>query len=140
IEDGASPRVAPFAELADAAGLLQRAGFALPVADMDTINVTYENAFALMAELRGMGEANIRHDRRRTPTRRATLLRAAEIYSEQFAGPDGRILYQQHCAACHGDDRLGQIGPALLPENLRRLRKKSASATIAKGRPATQMP
>jgi len=91
IEDGASPRVAPFAELADAAGLLQRAGFALPVADMDTINVTYENAFALMAELRGMGEANIRHDRRRTPTRRATLLRAAEIYSEQFAGPDGRI-------------------------------------------------
>ncbi|MEK9707312.1 MAG: SAM-dependent methyltransferase, partial [Alphaproteobacteria bacterium] len=86
IEDGASPRVAPFAELADAAGLLQRAGFALPVADMDTINVTYENAFALMAELRGMGEANIRHDRRRTPTRRATLLRAAEIYSEQFAG------------------------------------------------------
>lgn len=91
IEGGASPRVAPFAELADAAGLLQRAGFALPVADMDTINVTYENAFALMAELRGMGEANIRLDRRRTPTRRATLLRATEIYTEQFAGPDGRI-------------------------------------------------
>ncbi|MEK9706518.1 MAG: methyltransferase domain-containing protein, partial [Alphaproteobacteria bacterium] len=91
IEGGASPRVAPFAELADAAGLLQRAGFALPVADMDTINVTYENAFRLMAELRGMGEANIRLDRRRTPTRRATLLRATEIYTEQFAGPDGRI-------------------------------------------------
>jgi len=53
--------------------------------------VTYENAFALMAELRGMGEANIRRDRRRTPIRRATLLRAAEIYTEQFAGPDGRI-------------------------------------------------
>jgi len=56
------------------------------------------------------------------------------------AEPNAQILYQQHCAACHGDDRLGQIGPALLPENLRRLRKKRASATIAKGRPATQMP
>jgi mono/diheme cytochrome c family protein/DNA-binding beta-propeller fold protein YncE len=56
------------------------------------------------------------------------------------AGPDGRILYQQHCAACHGDDRLGQIGPALLPENLGRLRKTAAAQTIAKGREATQMP
>lgn len=56
------------------------------------------------------------------------------------AQPDAHILYQQHCAACHGDDRLGQIGPALLPENLRRLRKKKANRTIAKGRPATQMP
>jgi len=58
------------------------------------------------------------------------------------AADDGkaRILYQQHCAACHGDDRLGQIGPALLPENLRRLRKKRAHAAIAKGRPASQMP
>ena len=56
------------------------------------------------------------------------------------AEPNAQILYQQHCAACHGDDRLGQIGPALLPENLRRLRKKRASATIAMGRPATQMP
>lgn len=91
IEGGASPRIAPFAELADAAGLLQRAGFALPVADMDTIHVTYANAFALMAELRGMGEANIRLDRRRTPTRRAMLLRAAEIYAGQFADADGRI-------------------------------------------------
>lgn len=56
------------------------------------------------------------------------------------AAADARILYQQHCAACHGDDRLGQIGPALLPENLRRLRKNKAAATIANGRPATQMP
>ena len=56
------------------------------------------------------------------------------------AEPNAHILYQQHCAACHGDDRLGQIGPALLPENLRRLRKPKAAATIADGRPATQMP
>lgn len=56
------------------------------------------------------------------------------------AEPNAQILYQQNCAACHGDDRLGQIGPALLPENLRRLRKKRAAAAIALGRPATQMP
>ena len=52
----------------------------------------------------------------------------------------GQIIFQQHCAACHGDDRLGRIGPALLPENLKRLRKKKALSVIAKGRPATQMP
>jgi NADH dehydrogenase [ubiquinone] 1 alpha subcomplex assembly factor 5 len=91
IEGGASPRVAPFAQLADAAGLLQRAGFALPVADTDTIDVTYENAFRLMADLRGMGEANALVERRRSPLRRATLLRAAEIYAERFARPDDRI-------------------------------------------------
>jgi NADH dehydrogenase [ubiquinone] 1 alpha subcomplex assembly factor 5 len=91
VEGGASPRVAPFAQLSDAAGLLQRAGFALPVADIDRIDVTYENAFRLMADLRGMGETNVRHDRRRTPTRRATLMRAADIYTERFAGADGRI-------------------------------------------------
>jgi NADH dehydrogenase [ubiquinone] 1 alpha subcomplex assembly factor 5 len=91
IEGGASPRVAPFAELSDAAGLLQRAGFSLPVADLDPIDVNYDNAFALMHELRGMGESNARLDRRRTPTRRATLLRAAEIYGERFADSGGRI-------------------------------------------------
>lgn len=91
IEGGASPRVAPFAELSDAAGLLQRAGFALPVADLDPIRVTYANPVALMQELRGMAETNIRRDRRRTPTRRATVFRAAEIYAERFAQPDGRI-------------------------------------------------
>ncbi len=53
---------------------------------------------------------------------------------------DARILFATQCAACHGDDRLGRIGPALLPENLGRLPKDKAAATIAKGRPATQMP
>ncbi|MBT6093757.1 MAG: cytochrome C oxidase Cbb3 [Rhodospirillaceae bacterium] len=65
---------------------------------------------------------------------------AAVASTSANAEPNAQILYQQHCAACHGDDRLGQIGPALLPENLRRLRKKRAAAAIAKGRPATQMP
>jgi len=91
LEGGASPRVAPFADLADAAGLLQRAGFALPVADSDTITVTYATPLNLMADLRGMGEANALIERRRTPTRRATLWAAAEHYATRFADPDGRV-------------------------------------------------
>ena len=90
-ENGASPRVSPFAELADAAALLQRAGFALPVADADTITATYPDALALMRDLRGMGETNALAARRRTPLRRATLARAIAIYAERFGLPDGRI-------------------------------------------------
>ena len=90
-EGGVSPRVAPFADLRDVGGLLQRAGFALPVTDLDHIVVRYDNAFALMADLRRMGATNILLERRRTPTRRVTLLRMAQIYSERFADPDGRI-------------------------------------------------
>jgi SAM-dependent methyltransferase len=90
-EGGVSPRVAPFADLRDAGGLLQRAGFALPVTDLDHIVVRYDSAFALMQDLRRMGATNILVERRRTPTRRATLLRMAQIYAERFADPDGRI-------------------------------------------------
>jgi SAM-dependent methyltransferase len=90
-EGGVSPRVAPFADLRDIGGLLQRAGFALPVTDLDHIVVRYDSAFALMADLRRMGATNILFERRRTPTRRATLLRMAQIYAERFADPDGRI-------------------------------------------------
>ncbi len=88
---GVSPRVSPFADLRDAAGLLQRAGFALPVADADTIPVTYASAFHLMRDLRGMGETNAVIERRRTPTPRALFARAAEIYAARFAGADGRV-------------------------------------------------
>ena len=90
-ENGASPRVSPFAEVRDAGGLLQRAGFALPLVDKDAIPVTYPNALALMRDLRGMGEANAVHSRRKGVTRRATLLRAAAIYEEKFAQSDGRL-------------------------------------------------
>lgn len=90
-EGGVSPRVAPFADLRDVGGLLQRAGFALPVTDLDHIVVRYDNALALTADLRRMGATNILVERRRTPTRRATLLRMAQIYAERFADPDGRI-------------------------------------------------
>lgn len=91
IEGGVSPRVAPFADLRDIGGLLQRAGFALPVTDSDLVRVRYANAFALMRDLRQMGLTNALNDRRRTPLRRATLMRAAEIYEERFGEPDGRI-------------------------------------------------
>jgi SAM-dependent methyltransferase len=91
LEGGVSPRVAPFADLRDIGALLQRAGFALPVTDVDRIVVRYDSAFALMQDLRSMGATNILVERRRTPTRRATLLRMAQIYGERFADPDGRI-------------------------------------------------
>ncbi len=90
-EGGVSPRVAPFADLRDAGSLLQRAGFALPVTDLDRIVVRYDSAFALMADLRRMGATNILNERRRTPTRRATMLRMAQVYAERFADPDGRV-------------------------------------------------
>ena len=81
---GAGPRVSPFADLRDAAALLQRAGFALPVADSDTITVEYENALDLMRDLRGMGEANAVVERRKDFSRRSTLLRAAALYEDRF--------------------------------------------------------
>jgi SAM-dependent methyltransferase len=88
---GVSPRVSPFVDLRDAGALLQRAGFALPVADGDLIPVRYENALKLMADLRGMGEANALAAMPRHFTRRDVILRAAEIYRARYEGSDGRI-------------------------------------------------
>jgi SAM-dependent methyltransferase len=90
-EGGSSPRVSPSADLADVAALLLRTGYAMPVADAEKITVTYRDAIALMRDLRGMGETNALAARRRTPLRRATLARAAMLYSERFGLPDGRI-------------------------------------------------
>lgn len=91
LDGGISPRVAPFADLRDVGALLQRAGFALPVTDVDRVVVRYDSAFALMQDIRRMGATNVLVDRRRSPLRRATLLRMAQIYSERFADADGRI-------------------------------------------------
>jgi SAM-dependent methyltransferase len=91
LEGGLSPRVLPFADLRDLGALLQRAGFALPVADVDRAVVRYDNALALMQDLRRMGATNVLMERRRTPLRRATLLRMAQIYGERFADSDGRV-------------------------------------------------
>jgi SAM-dependent methyltransferase len=91
VEGGVSPRVAPFADVRELGALLQRAGFALPVADNDRLTVRYESAFALMHDLRRMGATNALLDRRRTPLRRRTLMRMAELYAQRFADPDGRL-------------------------------------------------
>ncbi len=88
---GVSPRVAPFADVRDLGGLLQRAGFALPVVDSDVVTVTYRDPLALMGDIKGMGGSNMLADRRRTPATRGLLRRAAEIYGERFARADGRI-------------------------------------------------
>jgi SAM-dependent methyltransferase len=91
IEGGVSPRVAPFADLRDLGGLLQRAGFALPVTDVDRLIVRYASVAALMNDLRRMGATNPLAGRRRETLRRTTLTRMTEIYRERFADPDGRI-------------------------------------------------
>jgi len=88
---GVNARISPYASTFDLAALMQRAGFALPVADIDRVTVRYDNAFALMKDLRGMGETSILADRPRTPATRALFLRTAEIYTERFSDADGRI-------------------------------------------------
>jgi SAM-dependent methyltransferase len=91
IYGGVSPRVLPFADVRDMGGLLQRAQFALPVADAESLTVRYAHMFALMTDLRAMGATNFLVERSRKPARRAFFLRAAEIYANRFADPDGRI-------------------------------------------------
>src|ERR1700730_1746600 len=89
--DGISPRVAPFADVRDMGGLVQRAGFALPVADGEPLTVRYATMFGLMADLRAMGATNALTARLRKPSTRGFFLRAANIYAERFADPDGRV-------------------------------------------------
>jgi SAM-dependent methyltransferase len=91
IEGGISPHVAPFADVRDLGALLQRAGFALPVTDVDRLTVRYASPFALMHDLRRMGAGNALTERRRAPMRRATLTRMAEIYASEFADADGKV-------------------------------------------------
>jgi SAM-dependent methyltransferase len=91
VEGGVSPHVAPFVDTREAGALLQRAGFALPVADVDRITVRYASPFDLMQDLRRMGATNPLVERRRAPLRRATLARMAQLYAEQFSDPDGRL-------------------------------------------------
>ena len=132
IAGGAGPRVSPFAELRDAGGLLQRAGFALPVADADEITVTYDNLFRLMADLRGMAETNAVRQRRKAPDPRALFLRAAELYAERHAGPDGRIPATFEVIYLHGW--------APHESQPRALRPGAATARLADALDATERP
>jgi SAM-dependent methyltransferase len=91
IEGGMSPRVAPFVDVRDMGSLLQRAGFALPVTDVERLTVRYDTVLGLMHDLRRMGATNVLAERRRSPLRRATLARMAEIYAGRFADSDRRL-------------------------------------------------
>ena len=91
IEEGISPRIAPFADVRDLGALLQRAGFALPVTDVDRVIVRYPSPIALLHDLRRMGATNALIERSRRPLKRATLQRMADVYAERFADGDGRI-------------------------------------------------
>ena len=88
---GVGLRVAPFVEVRDLGGLLQRAGFALPVVDSDKITVRYDDFLSLLRDLRQLGWANPLTERPRTGLRRDVLMRAGELYHQQFSDPDGRI-------------------------------------------------
>ena len=91
ITGGVAPRVAPFADARALGGLMQRAGFALPVVDVDTVVARYADLFALMRDLRAFGAANALVERSRRPLARAVLARAAAVYAERFADPDRRL-------------------------------------------------
>jgi SAM-dependent methyltransferase len=88
---GAGSRVSPFADVADAASLLQRAGFVQPVADIDRVSVTYAHPLKLLADLRQMGETSVLAERHPRALTRTLLARACEIYAERFAAADGRV-------------------------------------------------
>lgn len=91
IRGGAAARVLPFADTRDLGSLLQRAGFALPVTDVDNLTVRYSNMFDLLADLKAMGATNILKQTHQPPLTRKILSRAAEIYLDNYADPDGRI-------------------------------------------------
>jgi ubiquinone/menaquinone biosynthesis C-methylase UbiE len=91
IENGVSPRVVPFADVRDLGALLQRAGFALPVTDVERLTVRYASPLALMYDLRRMGATNVLVERSRRPLKRAVLARMMESYGARFADADGRI-------------------------------------------------
>lgn len=91
LRGGAGPRVSPFADAADGAALLQRAGFALPVIDTDMVTVRYDHPLGLLADLRAMGETSALVERPAVPLSRAVLTRAGQLYQERHAGPDGRV-------------------------------------------------
>lgn len=97
IDGGATPRVAPFADVRTLGGLLQRAGFALPVADADTVRVTYPDPIALMHDLRAMGTSNVLAAPYRKPLTRRVLARTLEIYADRHPAPNGGIVATFEC-------------------------------------------
>jgi len=102
VAGGASPRLSPAIDLPTASALIQRAGFALPVTDMEQVTLLYKDMFDLMRDLRGMGESAVHFTRPRHPTRRRVFLEAARLYKERFGGADGRIPASFEIIFWHG--------------------------------------
>ncbi len=94
---GISPRIAPFPDVRDAGGLLQRAGFALPVVDRDLVTVSYEHLFQLMADLRGSAQSNMLQQSLQHFTRKSFFMEAAQRYADRFADAEGRITATVEC-------------------------------------------
>ncbi len=132
IEGGISPRVAPFVDAREAGALLQRAGFALPVADVDRVTARYPSAFALMRDLRRMGATNPLIERRRVPLRRSTLMRVAECYAARFSDADGRVRASF--------DIVWMAGWAPHPSQPQPLKPGSAQARLADALGTREMP
>ena len=129
---GASPRVAPFADVRDMGGLLQRAGFALPVADSETVTVRYPTMFELMADLRAMGASNVLVARSRRPTPRALFLEASRLYAARHSDPDGRVRATFEIVSLSGW--------APHPSQAKPARRGSANASLAEALGATSTP
>jgi SAM-dependent methyltransferase len=132
LRDGAGLRVSPFADVLDAAALLQRAGFALPVADTDKVTVRYAHALELIRDVRAMGESNVLHERARQPIGRAVLARAAALYQERFSEADGRV----HASF----DIISLTGWAPHPDQQQPLRPGSAKMRLADALHAKEIP
>lgn len=128
---GLSPRIAPMADLRDLGGLLQRAGFALPVADREAIPVQYANPLRLLKDLQAMGESNALRERRKVPMRRETLMRTLDLYA-QTADADGRVTATFEIAFLHG------WAPA--PSQQQPLRPGSAKMRLAEALGTTELP
>jgi len=132
LSGGLSPRVAPMAEIRDLGALMQRAGYALPVADNVPLTASYESALHLMRDLRAMGETNALSQRPRQPTRRSVLLRAAELYQAHYGTEDGRIPATY--------DMIVLTGWAPAPDQPRPLRPGSAKTRLADALGTTETP
>jgi NADH dehydrogenase [ubiquinone] 1 alpha subcomplex assembly factor 5 len=138
VAGGISPRVSPFAELRDIGGLLQRAGFSLPVVDRDRIVVTYDNAMKLFTDLRNMGEGNALAEQQRHSARRGLFMRAAEIYRDRFADGGGRIPATFNVVYLHGWAPHESQQRPLAPGSAKtRLANALQSEEIPAGEPAT---
>ncbi len=132
VRGGAGPRVSPFADVVDAAGLLQRAGFALPVTDIDRVQAAYAHPLDLIRDVRAMGEGSVLADRDRGPLSRAVLARTCAIYADRFSRADGKVTASF--------DIITMTGWAPHPDQQQPLRPGSAKTRLADALGVRELP